>query len=120
MRTTRNRDQRVVPSHSKDAQVLRRASPPPEDKHIGFPVSTYPFMSSTNVTSTDYDVIDIADLYTVGNPLATAENNQSETRPFLSGIEIHNKTGEVVRVTAFIDSGAMTNVMCTETWRRTG
>ena len=120
MRTTRNRGQRVVPNFSKDAQVLRRVSPPPEDEHFGFPVPTYPFMSSTNVISTDSDIIDIADLYTVGNPLAMVENEQLEARPFLSGIEIHNKTGEVVRVTAFVDSGAMTNVMCTETWQRTG
>ena len=77
-------------------------------------------MSSTRITSTDSDIIDIVDLYTVGNPLATAEDDKSETKPFLSGIEIHNKTGEIVRVTAFIDSGAMTNVMCTETWRRVG
>lgn len=73
----------------------------------------------SSVPSTDSEVIDISELYSVGNPYAI-KDERAPTRPFLHGIEIHNVTGEVVRVTAFIDSGAMTNVMCSEVWKRVG
>jgi len=54
------------------------------------------------------------DLYSVeANPGNPTTNEMPKTVPFIHPIELRSTTGEVVRIRALFDDGAMTSAMCT-------
>ncbi|PSR72521.1 hypothetical protein PHLCEN_2v11621 [Hermanssonia centrifuga] len=61
----------------------------------------------------------IFDLYSVGpGPTNSDEQGRGDntTQPFLNHIAFHGPQGEIVRVKALIDDGAMVNAMCVNVW----
>lgn len=63
--------------------------------------------------------IEIVDLYSVGHPQTTkAQIENGEAVPFIHRIELEGPQGEVVRIRALFDDGAMVSVMCSSIFQK--
>ncbi|EMD32108.1 hypothetical protein CERSUDRAFT_34905, partial [Gelatoporia subvermispora B] len=60
---------------------------------------------------------EVLDLYHV-RPSPNSPPELQPAKPFVHAISIHNPSGEIVRVKALFDDGAMVNVMCIDLWQR--
>ena len=68
------------------------------------------------VTDDDANVID---LYSVGHESVTRKMCSEGTEiPFKQGIQLHGPKGEIVRVEALFDGGAMVAAMCSTVFRK--
>ncbi|KAJ7082085.1 hypothetical protein B0H15DRAFT_785971, partial [Mycena belliarum] len=99
-------DARAAPEEQKKGDaVLGRDEPPPEDVSPGPQVR-----SDTSTPMYAADQSQIVDLYAVG---LEEREMQRASEPFVCGIEVEGPRGELVRVRALEDDGAMVNAMCT-------
>ena len=78
-------------------------------------VTELAFSTNSNVDSAVIEPT-IVDLYTVGANVN--EKGKNNTRPFIHQIQIQGLQGEVVRVWATFDEGALMEAMSTETFEK--
>jgi hypothetical protein len=72
---------------------------------------------TTPVTS-PVETIQIIDLYTVGHVKATRQHVEMEVVPFIHQVLLEGPKGEIVRVRALFDDGAMVEAMCTSIFNK--
>ncbi|KAJ6456905.1 hypothetical protein C8R45DRAFT_1185017, partial [Mycena sanguinolenta] len=101
------REARTAPEEQKkEPEVLGRDEPTPEDMRTGPQIRRNTLMS-TYATSKSH----VVDLYTVG----MGKNGAKQASvPFVCEIEAEGPKGELVKIRASVDDGAMVNAMCTE------
>ena len=58
--------------------------------------------------------MNIADLFTIG----ASKNSKEETKLFVQQVQFHGPQGEIVRVWATIDDGAMKEVMSSTVFKK--
>ena len=72
--------------------------------------------NTSSIVTTTFSELNIVDLFSIG---ANKENGEVETtRPFIHQVRFHGPQGEVVRVWANIDDGAMKEVMSLSTFNK--
>lgn len=96
------------------AQVLSSAVPAGEDKIVYS--GTEP---DERVCNSVHEIHDCSS-YNEVPVYASTTNGDTETKPFVSNIKLYGPQGEIVRVSAVIDNGAMVNVICRTLWDRVG
>ncbi|KAJ7870660.1 hypothetical protein B0H13DRAFT_2350282 [Mycena leptocephala] len=108
--TARFEEARTAPEEQgKAKRVLECEEPSPEDSSPGPQVR-----SNTSTPMYAPSESHIVDLYTVG-----IERRPRRTSvPFICGIELEGPRGELVRVQALEDDGAMVSAMCTALYER--
>jgi len=93
-----------------------RGEAPLEDKSVTLcpnPIDELIDNSWTTPVTSPVETIQIVDLYTAGHVKATRQHVEMEAVPFLHQVLLEGPKGEIVRVRALFDDGAMVGAMCT-------
>jgi hypothetical protein len=109
----------------KDTQagvrVLARKEAASEDKDRIYSPEVSAGNVARNVACTieSRDAIEITDLYSVGHPhIKKPQLENGEAIPFIHRIELEGPKGELVRVRALFDDGAMVSAMCISIFKK--
>jgi hypothetical protein len=82
-------------------------------------VSTGHVAKSIACTIKSRNAIEIVDLYSVGHPhTSKPQLENGEAIPFIHRIELEGPQGEIVRIRALFDDGAMVSAMCTSIFEK--
>jgi hypothetical protein len=98
-----------------------RGEAPLEDKSViscPNPIDELIDNSWTTPVTSPVETIQIVDLYMVGHVKATRQHVETEAVPFLHQVSLEGPKGEIVRVRALFDDGAMVGAMCTSIFNK--
>jgi hypothetical protein len=96
-----------------DSKVLAREEATRKDNNRTASPEVPALNNSATCTASPFDTTIVVDLYLAGHPQTLKTQLESgESVPFMHQIILHGPQGELIRVKALFDDGAMVGVMC--------